>query len=49
MQQELFDNILKLIPEELQNTQPLKDHIQEIFSEIRVDFDESMKKSMGQY
>lgn len=47
MQQELFDHILMLIPEDLRNALPLKDYIAELFVEVRNDFDESMKKSMG--
>ena len=47
MQQELFDNILSMIPENLKKSKVCKDVIEELFEEISTDFNKSMKKSMG--
>ena len=47
MQQELFDNILSMIPESLKKSKVCKDVIEELFEEISTDFNKSMKKSMG--
>lgn len=47
MQQELFDNILSMIPENLKTSTVCKEVIEELFTEISTDFTSSMKKSMG--
>ncbi len=47
MQQEWFDNILDMIPSKLKKFPNCKATIDELFEEIGVDFEKSMKKSMG--
>ncbi len=47
MQDELFDHILEMIPEHLRSQPQHREVIQELFQEIRSDFNKSMKKSMG--
>ena len=48
MQDEYFENILKLIPEHLQVGREYKAYIKELFEEVNKDFDKSMKKSQGE-
>lgn len=47
MQDDWFNNILAMIPDKLKTEKDYKDVIEELFKEISVDFDKSMKKSMG--
>ena len=47
MQQQWFSNILELVPEHLKDLPGAKDTVTEVFTEIKDDFDLSMKKSMG--
>ena len=47
MQDEYFENILKLIPDHLQVGRDYRAYIKELFEEVNKDFDKSMKKSQG--
>jgi hypothetical protein len=49
IQQEWFDNILQMIPDRLKSDAYMKEVIDELFQEISVNFNQSMKKSMGMY
>ncbi len=49
MHQEWFDNILDMIPSKLKKFPNCKSIIDELFQEVSIDFDKSMKKSMGKY
>lgn len=47
IQKEWNENILKLVPERLHKAPSLKPVLDELFDEIKKDFNGSMKKSMG--
>ena len=47
MHQKWFNNILLLIPESLRAKKIFEEPINDLFNEIREDFNQSMKKSMG--
>lgn len=47
MQREWAHKIVQMIPERLRSTPYLKECINDLFDEIKVDFNSSMKKSMG--
>ncbi|XP_064633435.1 dynein axonemal heavy chain 12-like isoform X2 [Lineus longissimus] len=49
IQQEWFDNILQMIPDRLKSDAQMKEVIAELFEEISVNFNQSMKKSMVQH
>ena len=49
MHQEWFDNILDMIPTKLKMFPHSKPIIDKLFQEVAIDFDKSMKKSMGMY
>ena len=48
MQQEWFEHILTMIPEQLKQGH-MREVIQELFQEVLEGFDKSMKKSMGEF
>jgi dynein heavy chain len=48
IQPEWFENILKMVPAQLKKSKAMKDYINEIFEEVKVDYEQSMKKSMIQ-
>lgn len=47
MQQEWVEHITCMIPENLRKKPDLKNLMEELFKEVRDDFKNSMKKSMG--
>ena len=48
MQQEWAEHIIKMIPEHLRNKPDLKEVLKELFMEVHSNFNDSMKKSMGE-
>lgn len=49
MQKEWAHQILRLLPEPLRTAAYLKEHIKDLFEEIKGDYKNSMKKSMSEY
>lgn len=47
LQQHWLKSILSKVPENLQQSKPQKELIDEIFTEVKKDFESSAKKSMG--
>lgn len=48
VQQHWNDNILKMVPERLQQNPALQASIMDLFAEVKQDYNASMKKSMGE-
>jgi hypothetical protein len=47
VQQHWNDNILRMVPEKLQQNPALQASIMDLFAEVKGDYNASMKKSMG--
>ena len=48
IQEQSFENILKLIPEVYKTSKGFEEYKTELFEEVSRDFDKSMKKSQGE-
>ncbi|XP_077865268.1 dynein axonemal heavy chain 12 [Saccoglossus kowalevskii] len=49
MEQHWFESIMTMVPDKLKHSAAVKDYIEELFDEIREDYEISMRKSMVQH